>query len=486
MKQQIAASQSDWLRDTLLDVPDAPHSLADESAWIEVIRRMDSIYADLVRYQVELEEKNARLESANRFIESVIFSMTDVLIVADIHGKIQQVNRALEALIGDSADNLAGRPLSSLFTNDCHELVEEFAARMRSGVISDCNVELVGSDGEPAPIAVNCTPRYDHEGRLSGLVITGRPMGELRRMYQDLQRAHDQLKTTQQQLVQSEKMASLGQLVAGVAHELNNPISVIFGNMHALKHYENRLNQYINTVQQRFTEERSTNTAQADPDSRSSASDTKWQSARSGTVSTADRCYQDLKIDKLMADFGPLIDGSLEGAERVSRIVEDLRRFSTPNQQQAGQFNLCRVIRTAADWVINARRERPSLMLNLPESINVNSYEGYVHQILVNLIQNAADAVEQLQDAVISISAAITDDNVTITVCDNGPGISARDMTRIFDPFYTTKPVGKGTGLGLYISYNLASEQCGGQLSAASKPDQGSVFSLALPKDLPE
>ncbi len=432
------------------------HGMVDESAWIEVIRRMDTIYADIVRYQVELEEKNAGLEDAHRFIQSVISSMTDVLIVADTRGRIQQVNRALEELTGRTASDLTGVALGTLFTEEYAEQVEDFAEHIRTDVITDCEVELRGPDGEGAPIAINCTPRFDHDGRLSGLVITGRPLGELRRAYQDLRETHDQLKTAQQQLVQSEKMASLGQLVAGVAHELNNPISFVFGNMHALKRYEKRLAEYLGAIHR-------------------SASDKEREQLRS-----------DLKIDRLLQDIGPLIDGSLEGAERVGEIVEDLRRFSTPNQQQCSRFDLSRVINTAAEWVIKARRERPEVVIDIPPSLELYGYEGYVHQILVNLIQNAADAIEDYKDGRIAIRAGTQNSTVTVEVSDNGTGIAPDQLLRVFDPFFTTKPVGKGTGLGLYISYSLATDQCQGKLEGANRDEGGAVFTLTVPLELSE
>ncbi len=429
-------------------------AVSDEAAWIEVIQRMDSIYADIVRYQIELEEKNATLEEAQQFIQSVISSMSDILIVADTQGRIQQVNHALEDLVGKQANDLKNQPLAALFTPESAHMVEDFAEHIRTDTITDCEIELIDKTGDAAPIAINCTPRFDHEGRLLGLVITGRPLGELRRAYHDLKQTHAQLQTTQQQLVQSEKMASLGQLVAGVAHELNNPISFVFGNMHVLKRYESYLAEYLNAIH-----------------------------SNEMSVQQITNLRKELKIDRLLQDIGPLIAGSLEGAERVSGIVEELRRFSTPNQQQIQSYDLSRVVKTAADWVVKARRNRPELNIDTPETLSIIGYEGYVHQILVNLIQNAADALENSEQPTIHISAKQTTNSITVAIADNGPGISDEMLLRIFDPFFTTKPVGKGTGLGLYISYSLATEQCQGQLTARNAK-QGAVFSLTLPLEL--
>lgn len=184
---------------------------------------MDDIYADLVNSQVALEEKNAELEQAHQFIESVLSSMHDVLVVTDINGNIQRVNRTMENLIGKTSEALNGEPLSRLFPASSALQIDEFPEKIRSGNLVDCEIDMLNSEADSIPMAVTCKAHYDVEGRLIGSVLTGRPLDEIRRAYRQLQETHEALKATQQQLIQSEKMASLGRLIAGVAHELNNP-----------------------------------------------------------------------------------------------------------------------------------------------------------------------------------------------------------------------------------------------------------------------
>ncbi|HGG58548.1 MAG TPA: PAS domain S-box protein [Gammaproteobacteria bacterium] len=436
-----------------IDQPGATQAV-DEQTWIDVIRKMDAIYADLVHYQVELERKNADLENTQRFIRSVLASISDVLIVCDLNGRIQQVNPALEQAIGAAEEDLLGQPLKTLFTPEFHPRIDNFPDHIRTDdALIDCEVSLQHVNGDPIPLAVNCSVRHDHRNRPSGFVITGRPLGELQRAYRELAQAHESLKATQQQLVQSEKMASLGRLVAGVAHELNNPISFLYANMFALDDYEQRLTRYLTAIHNGAGREE------------------------------REALRRELDIDALMKDMGSLVGGSREGAERVSAIVQNLRRFSTPQDQKPSEFDLAALARQAVSWVLKASNIKPRIHYDMPETFPIINNEGHIHQILINLIQNALDAFQEQENQrepqlLIRLRE---DDQIHIDIADNGPGIREADLPRLFDPFFTTKPVGSGTGLGLYISYGLATEQCGGALTVRNRRQGGACFTLSLP-----
>ncbi|MBT6095210.1 MAG: PAS domain-containing protein [Rhodospirillaceae bacterium] len=422
-----------------------------EEAWIEVIHKMDSVYADLVASQVELEEKNAALEEAHQFIGSVLSSMTDILIVCDLAGNIQQVNSALKTLTGRDETTLIGKPMVSLFAPDMAERVAEFTERLGSHhVVADCEVSLLGIGGEAVPLSVNCSSQYDARGRLIGMVLIGRSIGELRRAYQELDDAHQSLRQAQQQLVFTEKMAALGRLVAGVAHELNNPISFVFGNMHALRRYGEAITTYLSAL-----------------------------GAGAG-VEEQERLKTELKIDKVMNDILPLVEGTLEGAERVSDIVQDLRRFSSKQSEPKQVFDLPPVLSTAADWVIKSAKRKPEIVHYMPDSLEIFAHKGHIHQIAVNLIQNAIDVMEDTPEPRLDVSCGTEAETVWLSIRDHGPGISPDDLPHIFEPFFTTKPIGDGTGLGLSVSYSMAEEQ-GGTLTGANHPDGGAIFTLTLP-----
>lgn len=426
-------------------------SIVGEEAWIEVIQKMDTVYAELVDSQTLIESKNAELESAQKFISSVLSSMTDALIVCDTNGKIQQVNTALEFLTGYQEQTLIGRPLEYIFGHSQEELLAQFPGL--SGVdepVSDQELSVLNICRIEIPLSINCSPRYDHKGKIVGVVLIGRPVGELRHAYERLDEAHRTLRETQQQLVSSVKMAALGRLVAGVAHELNNPISFVFGNMHALKTYGDKITKYLSAVE-RLT----------DNDELKSLRD-------------------DLNIKRIVDDLNPLVEGTLEGAERVSDIVQELRRFSGNQKKAADEFPLLPLVESAVNWVLRGAKRKPKVEIICTSDIRLTARKGYLHQVMINLIQNGLDAMNEVSDPKIAINCSMDDGQVQIEISDSGTGISNEDMEQIFEPFFTTKPIGQGTGLGLYVSYNMV-EELGGDLSAKNNQTGGAMFVLHLP-----
>ncbi|PLX74114.1 MAG: PAS domain-containing sensor histidine kinase, partial [Azoarcus sp.] len=271
-----------------------------EDVWMDVIHKMDEVYSDLLQYEVALEEKNAKLEESQQFILSVLTAMSDILVICGRDGTIEDVNPALEVITGRKAADLRGTSVFDLFADADARVLARARLNVSCGddEVHDCELPLRAHDGASVPVSFNCTPRFNAVGKSLGMVVTGRPVGELRKAYQALTQAHDDLKRTQQQLLHSEKMASLGRLVAGVAHELNNPISFIIGNVHALRRYAERLGQYLAAVHE------------------------------GAPAEEIEHLRKRLRIDRILVDLDPLIEGTIEGAERTREIVDGLKRFS--------------------------------------------------------------------------------------------------------------------------------------------------------------
>lgn len=443
----------------LLDGSDLPEPAAlldgvGETVWIDVIRKMDEVYNDLLQYEVALEEKNAALEQSHQFIESVLASMSDILIVCDRHGNIEEVNASLQRFTGRLEKDLKGTPVADLFADDASRArVAELFSPHRREATHDVELSITTVEGAAMPVSINCTPRLSGVGKLVGMVVTGRPVGELRRAYHVLRQTHEQLKQTQQQLVQSEKMASLGRLVAGVAHELNNPISFVLGNVMALRRYAGRLHTYIEAV---------------------NACDCAHTPELEGL-------RQELRIDRILEDMAPLLDGMIEGAERTRDIVDGLKRFSAIDRQADESFNLTEVVERAVRWVTRSVPPKFEVVLDLPAELPMVGSSGQMQQVIMNLVQNACDAMAETSAPRLEVRAQLgAGEVIVLTVADNGPGIPGEHLARLFDPFFTTKPVGQGTGLGLSISYGIV-ERHGGRLEAANRAEGGAVFTLVLP-----
>ena len=425
-----------------------------EETWLDVIRKMDEVYSQLVTDEIALEEKNAELERSQQFIFSLLSSMSDVLIACDDQGRIEETNAALRELVGLPDAQLRGRAAATLMHGSADALQALLAAASSSRSGATAELVLRGAAGDTVPVDFNCTLRLSHGGQPLGHVLVGRPTAEIKRAYQQLSDAHEALKRTQQQLLQSEKMASLGRLVAGVAHELNNPISFVLGNVHALQRYTDRLQRYLGALH-----------------------------AGAGADELA-HARQRLRIDHLLADLPSLMQGTLEGAQRTADIVNGLKRFSAVDREERVQVDLNAVIERAIHWVKKGTAPAFDVHFEPLPGCTVQGSPGQLLQVMMNLVQNAYDAASGQPEPLLHISLADAADDprcVEIRFRDNGPGFAPEHLPRIFEPFFTTKPVGKGTGLGLSISYGIV-ERHGGRLLAGNHPQGGAELVVRLPR----
>ena len=425
----------------------------DEATWLDVIHKMDEVYSKLVSDEIELEEKNAQLEQSQQFIFSLLSAMSDVLIACNQDGLIEETNAALCELVGRSEQVLRGIPVLDLLADE--ESVQRWqqaaeAPSERQGAVVEIN--LRDAQGRVVAVDLNCTPRLDSAGRQVGRVLVGRPLGELKRAYHQLREAHEALKQAQQQLMHSEKLASLGRLVAGVAHELNNPISFVFGNVHVLQRYGTRLSRYLEAVHQLEL------------------------------PAHVQALRDHLRIDHLVKDLPSLLEGTLEGAQRTTDIVSGLKRFASVAPEEVTQVELNAVVERAILWVKKGTAPRFEIHWARGPDCYVCGNAGQLLQVMMNLIQNAYDAAitQGEQTPQLHIAMECVGASVQLRFADNGAGIAPEHLSRIFDPFFTTKSVGKGTGLGLSISYGII-EQHAGQLSAENLPQGGAQFTLVLP-----
>jgi two-component system sensor histidine kinase HupT/HoxJ len=427
--------------------PGGPAHFSDD-AWVEVLSAVDRTYADLVSYQEQLERQNAELIEMRTFLTAILSSVSDVLIVADRGGRVARVSRSVEALTGEGDQALPGNPLTDLFDPTDRQILSDVLQRVRDsrkGTQLEANLLTPGG---VEPLDLSISPRLDDRGRVDGFVLTGRPLGALRKAYAELSDSHDALKQAQAFLVRNEKLASLGRLLAGVAHELNNPISFVYANTHALERYAGKFETYFARVQD--------------------------GASREDLIALR----QELRLDREVANLRSAIEGARAGAERVRDIVEDLRRLSSDGSGDAVVFDLSQTARTAAEWVMRGMKQPVSLTIDtLPTQVLGRA--GHIQQVVMNLIQNAIDALDGQAGGAIALTVRPEGARAVLTVIDNGPGVPEALRPSIFDPFFTTKAVGRGTGLGLSISHKIAEEHGGTLMLCDIGP--GACFRLELP-----
>ncbi len=438
-------------------LPSPPPDLAgvDESTWLDVIQKMDEVYTQLVADEVALEAKNAELEEQQRFVMSLLTAMSDVLVACNADGLIEETNAALCELVGRRDEALRGTPLARLVADEVSgaRLRHTLQSVVKERGSATVEIDLIDAQGQRVPVDFNCSVRRNAQGRGAGHVLVGRPLGEIKRAYVALREAHEALKRTQAQLLHSEKMASLGRLVAGVAHELNNPISFVLGNVSALQKYGDRLARYLAFVH------------------------------AGAPASELDSQRRTLRIDTVLADLPSLLQGMQEGAQRTADIVAGLKRFSAMDRGERTTVDLRGVVERAIHWVRKGMAPDFRVDWTPPaEPLPVRGSAGQLMQVVMNLVQNAVDATAGRADARLAITAEADDAQLRLHFADNGPGIDPAVLPRVFDPFFTTKPVGLGTGLGLSISYGIV-DQHGGRLFADNAPTGGAMFTLELPRE---
>ena len=282
---------------------------------------------------------------------------------------------------------------------------------------------------------------------------------ELRNRFEQLQATNQKLEQAQNQLLQSDKMASIGQLAAGVAHEINNPVGFVSSNLNTLRRYVDSLMQLVD--------------AQA----------VAVQAPGDAAVQTQlARVQKAVELDYLKEDLPQLLDESAEGLARVKKIVEDLKDFSRVDQADWQQADLNAGLESTLNVVRNEVKYKADVQKQLSPLPRVTCLAGQLNQVFMNLLVNAAHAISG--HGTITLLTGHQDGWVWVQVDDTGCGMSDEVRRRIFEPFFTTKDVGKGTGLGLSLSYGIV-QRHGGVLLVRSTPGVGSKFRMWVPVDGP-
>lgn len=271
-----------------------------------------------------------------------------------------------------------------------------------------------------------------------------------------LQELHGKLVVTQRQLLQSEKMAAIGQLAAGVAHEINNPVGFVHSNLGTLKEYVTNLLELLDAY--------CLAAGRCAPDHPS--------------LLAAQQLAAEMDIDYLRDDIGKLLDESQEGLERIKRIVSDLRNFAHVDDAQWQTIDIHTCLESTLNVVWNELKYKATLVKEYGDLPAITCLPGQLSQVFMNLLVNAVQAIKE--HGTITLRTGREADSIWIEVVDSGCGIPPENISCLFDPFFTTKPVGSGTGLGLAITYKIV-ETHHGRIEVSSEVGCGSTFRVILP-----
>lgn len=446
---------------------------------------MNILACDIIERKVAQDRLRIREEDLRLLVASV---KDYAIFMLDPKGRVASWNKGAEAIKGYQAHEIIGQHFSRFYTVE--DLEDGKPDRELKIAIATGSYEeecwRLRKNGSRFWANVLITALFDENGELRGFSKVTRDFTErkqiednlrqsefeLRQKAQELENTLIELYKTQTQLVQSEKMSSLGQLVAGIAHEINNPVNFIFGNLAPASNYAQDLLRLLYLYQQHYPNPHLEIQAEAEA----------------------------IDIEFLVEDFPKILSSMKIGAERIQDIVRSLRNFSRMDEAEVKEVD----IHEGIDSTLMILQNRLKTKAECPDIQVIKEYEdlplvecyaGQLNQVFMNILSNAIDAVEEsnkqrsLQNIVespscIRINTSINTDSVVITISDNGNGISEDILTKIFDPFFTTKKVGKGTGLGLSISYQIVTVKHSGKLWCESIPKQGTKFVIELPTKL--
>lgn len=402
--------------------------------------------AELTIKHEQLVELFRKVELGKMEWEQTMDCIDDMVLLVDKQEVVQRCNRAFV--------DFTGIPFNQVISANWWQS------------ISSTGVEVMNFEGPSVELFHPATGRwfslciYPYSaGELVNAmaVVTLHDLTEIKLVSNELSKAYDDLKKTHLHLLQQEKMASIGQLAAGVAHEINNPIGFISSNLQTLGKYTDRLRNFIDTQSEALQ-------AVAPPDVTTTVADLRKK----------------LKVDYLLEDIPKLIAESGDGANRVKTIVQNLKSFSRVDEAKLSAVDLNECLESTISIAWNELKYKAALKREFGELPLVTCYPHQLNQVFLNLLVNGAHAI--VNQGEITIKTWQEGDFVCVAVSDTGDGIPEEIRNRIFEPFFTTKEVGKGTGLGLSICYEIVQKH-NGSIDVTSEVGIGTTFTVRLPVD---
>jgi PAS domain S-box-containing protein len=441
------------------------------------------IFTAILRDVTASHQAEASVRLSEERYRSLAIATAQMVWTTNANGVLDQPQPDWMAYTGLSFAQMRDNWIEAVHPEDRDRTIQGWTRAVETKSLYEVEHRLRAADGSYKHFWVRAVPILAADGsvrewvgahtdisdRVQVLAALRESATQYRSQAAQLEKAFRDLHETQAQLIQTEKISSLGQLVAGVAHEINNPINFIYGNITHASQYAKDLLELLHLYQEKYP-----NPA---PEIALSA--------------------EEIEIDYLMEDFPKILESMKVGADRIRDLVVSLRNFSRLDESQMKRVDIHEGIESTLvilQHKLKANAVRPAIEIikNYGNFSKVECYAGQLNQVFMNLLANAIDALEEYNSKrspteiyaspnTIRISTSANSDTVTIRIADNGMGINPEVIRKLFDPFFTTKPVGKGTGLGLSISYQIIVEKHRGKLHCVSAPGKGAEFILEIP-----
>lgn len=407
-------------------------------------------------YRDELEElldaRTKEIKAQSSFYQAVFDGLPNLIFVRNEEHKYVVVNKALAEAMGVAPDQVKGKSISIIHEDKAEAIRYEKEDKhvLATGEVLEDEFIYTYPDGSSKWLLLSKRRMVlDNEKYVLGVHfdITTMKKSEHRilKANQDLTDTLSRLKSTQMRLIESEKMASLGQLTAGLAHEINNPINYVSGNVEPIKKDLSELNQMLDKASQELN----------------------YEGKRFA-----------LRYQWLFRELDALLEGVKEGTTRVKNLMSDLNSFSLPQTAQRYNHDINESITATLNLIRHHIKDRIFLDVSLGDVPSVSGNPSQLNQVFLNVMNNAIQAIDDKGE--IKVSTGVEEDWVCITIEDTGHGIAKAHLGRIFDPFFTTKDVGQGTGLGLAISYRIIKDHLG-SIEVNSEKLVGTIFKIKLP-----